>query len=654
MVNKRLLAKVFDPVMFPFLRPTHPLRHSIGGQFGWWMSLALMGLGLAGCTKTLKVVHGGPALPGEEVDVSPCDPGKYGGTFVMVDIVEPKTFNPEVPGDLYSQAAQGYLLDSLVHSDPMNGNNPIPGLAKSWDIGADKKTYTFHLRHGLRWSDGVPFNADDVMFTLDCMLTEITNPTTGEKELKYPNRGADDFTFGGKRMTYRKIDDYTVELYTPEIFSTFLVQATEITVLPKHKLLSAFNDGTFLSAWSSKTAIDHPEEIVGMGAYTLYKFQPGERIVYAPNPYYWRVDSKGQRLPYTDFFVDRFVASMDADLLMFATGKSDISGSYPTIIPATEVPWISRNSKLYDFTVFNCGANPGSYFYWFNLKTGLNKEGKPFIEPYKSAWFNNQLFRQAIMYGFDREGICKGVYFGRAEPEQSVINQGNPAWYNPNVKHYNYDPAKAWELFKQAGFHWDEHGTLQDAQGHPVEFELNYSDRLQQYSDMAAVFKNSMKDLGIDVKVTPLDFGALLKKVDSTYDYEMCMIGWASGGGAVDPAGDKALFMSDSEDHLFDPLEIKPQRDWEKRVDDLISIQEQTFDPVERKKAFDEIQLIYSEQLPLFYLVAPDLYQGVQNKWRNVRVPPSGTLNWNQDEYWLAQTPDDRKPAENKPGLKTE
>lgn len=83
--------------MFHFKHPKHPLRHSVGGQLGWWMSLALMGLALGGCTKTLKVVHGGPALPGEEVDVSPCDPGKYGGTFVMVDIIEPKTFNPEVP-----------------------------------------------------------------------------------------------------------------------------------------------------------------------------------------------------------------------------------------------------------------------------------------------------------------------------------------------------------------------------------------------------------------------------------------------------------------------------------------------------------------------------------------------------------------------------
>ncbi len=640
--------------MFRSNRPTHPRRSAFGPRIGRWMLLALCGLALGGCTKTLKVVHGGPVQPGEEVDVSKCDPGKYGGTFVMVDIVQPTTFNPDVPGDLYSQAAQGYLMDSLVHNDPMSGGDAIPGLAKSWDIGDDKKTYTFHLRHGLRWSDGVPFNADDVIFTLDCMLAENTDPKTGEKALKYPNRGADDFTFGGKRMTYRKIDDYTVEMYTPEIFSTFIITVPEIVILPKHKLEKSFEDGSFPQMWSSKTAIDHPEEIVGMGAYIIYNYQPGQRIVYAPNPYYWRVDSKGQRLPYTDFFVDRFVASMDADLLMFATGKSDYSGSYPTIIPATEVPWISKNAKLYDFTVYNCGANPGSYFYWFNQKPGVNKEGKPYIEPYKAAWFTNKLFRQGIMYGFDREGICKGVYFGRAEPEESVINQGNPKWYNPNVQHYPYDPAKARDLFKQAGFHWDAQGKMQDGQGHPVEFELVYSDRLQQYTDMASVFKNSMKDLGIDVKVTPLDFGALLKKVDSTFDYEMCMIGWASGAGATDPSGNKALFMSDSEDHLFNPSETTPQTDWEKRVDELVTIQEQTFDPVERKKAFDEIQQIYSDQLPLFYLVAPDLYQGIQNKWRNVRVPPSGGLNWNQDEYWLAQTPEDRKPQENTPGLKTE
>jgi len=610
---------------------------------------------LAGCHgKTeLKVVHGGLVEPGEDCEVSPCDPGKYGGSFVVVDISEPKTFNPDVPNDLYSASAQGYVLSGLLAYDPFVGDG-VPALAKSWEIGADKKTYTFHLHHGLKWSDGEPFTADDVIFTLDCMMTEITDSATGEKKLKYPNRGADDFTFGGKRMQYRKIDDYTVELYTPEIYSTFIATVPDILILPKHKLQKSFDDGTFQQMWTSQTAIDHPEEIVGLGPYIIHKFQPGERIVYAPNPHYWRVDAKGQRLPYTDYFVNQFISSMETGLLMFATGQSDFSGSYPTIIPATEVPWMKKNAQLYDYTIYNCGANPGNSFYWFNLKPGLNKEGRPYIEPYKHEWFTNKLFRQAVMYGFDRAGVCKGVYFNRAEPEASIINQGNPKWYNPNIQQYPYDPAKARDLLKQAGFHWDEHGSMFDAANHPVEFELNYADGRQAYTDTAAIFKNNMRDLGINVKLTPLDFGALLKKVDSTYDYEMCQIGWGSSAGAVDPAGDKALFMSNSEDHLFNPSQDKPGTDWEKRIDDLVSIQEQTFDVAERKKAFDELQAIYADQLPLMPLVAADLYQAIQNRVQNVRIPPSGTLNWNQDEYWLAQTPEDRKPPENKPGLKSE
>ena len=630
-------------------RPPHSPGRRPGGKICFWAGLALLGALLAGCKKSLQAVHGGPAEAGEELEVAQCDPGKYGGTFVLLDLVEPKTFNPLVPGDLYSSMAQGYVFDSLTHYNPFTGDS-VPALAKSWDIGDDKKTYTFHLRHGLKWSDGEPFNADDVIFTLDCLFTEVADPATGEKKLKYPSRTADDFTFDGKHLQYRKIDDYTVEFYTPEIFSPFIQSSGEIIILPKHKLQKAFDDGSLEQVWTSETAINHPEEIVGMGTYIIYKYEPGERIIYAPNPHYWRADAKGQRLPYVDFFVDQFVATMEAALLKFATGEGD----YFPIIPATEVPWMSKNAKLYDYTVYNCGATPGSYFYWFNQKPGANPEGKPYVEPYKLAWFTNRQFRQAIMYGFDRAGVCKGVYFGNAEPEESVINQGNPKWYNPNVAHYTYDPAKSRELLKAAGFHWDDHGQLLDAAGHAVEIELNYSTRLQQYDDMAAIFKSNMKDLGITVKLTTLDFGALLKKVDSTFNYEMCMIGWGSAGGAMDPSGNKALFMSSSEDHLFNPSQEKAATEWEKRVDELINIQEQTFDQAERKRAFDEIQLIYSTELPMMYLVAPDLFQGIQNKWRNVRLPPSGYFNWNQDEYWMAQTAADRQPPENKSGFKTE
>jgi len=258
------------------------------------------------------------------------------------------------------------------------------------------------------------------------------------------------------------------------------------------------------------------------------------------------------------------------------------------------------------------------------------------------------------MTGIDREGMVKGIYFGRAQPEESIINQGNPKWYNPNVHHYPYDPVKARELLKQAGFHWDKNGQLTDAENHPVEFELSYSPRSPQVTDMATTFKQNMQDLGISVRLNPLDFGALLSKVTSSFDYEMSMMGWGSSGGAVDPSGEKALYMSNSEDHLFNPGETQPLTDWEKRIDDLVAIQEQTFDLAERKKAFDEIQMIFSDELPLFYLLTPNVYQGMQNKWRNVRVPPSGYLNWNQEEYWLATTPAERKPPENVANIKTE
>ncbi len=633
----------FRPRPFPPNRRLHCWR--------WWVfaGLALAGVMMAGCNYYVKLIHGGPAEKGEELEISPCAPGKYGGTFVLLDLNEPKTFNPLVPADLYSQMAQGYVLDSLVHYSQFTGDG-YPALAKSWEIGADKKTYTFHLRQGLKWSDGAPFNADDVIFTFDCIFTQVTDPATGKMKLKYPSRPAEEFTFDGKPLQYRKIDDFTVEFYTPEIFSTFIMSLPDIVLLPKHKLEKAFEDGSLQQMWTSETAINHPEEIVGMGAFTVYKLEPGERIVYAANPHYWRADALGQRLPYTDFFVDQFVASMDNALLLFSTGKADFFNT----IPATEVSWMSRNAKLYDYTVYNCGVSPGSYFYWFNQKPGVNKEGKPYLEPYKFAWFSNVKFRQALMYGFNREGVCKAVYFGRAEPEESIINQGNPTWYNPNVVHYTYDPAKARGLLKDAGFHWDEHGQLFDAQGHAVEIELVYSNRLQQYDDMAAVFKSNMKDLGITVRVTPLDWGALLENVVSTFHYEMAMIGWGSSGGAVDPSGNKGFFLSSSEDHLFNPSETTPATAWEKRIDDLVSVQEQTFDHAERKQAFDEIQQIYSEQLPVYYLVAPDVFQGIQNRVQNVRIPPTGYFNWNQDEYWLAKTPADRKPPVNEPGFKTE
>ncbi len=597
---------------------------------------------LGGCKPPPVAHHGTRPGPDEDVDVATCAPGKFGGTMVLTQSSEPKAFNTMVEaGDQVTQDVGALIFCGLVVYDPMS-QEPIPALAKSWDIAEDKKTYTFHLRKGIRWSDGQPFNADDVIFTFDCIFAGQKDPATGKTKLRYPNRYAQELTFDGEQLRYRKIDDLTVEFYTPKIYSTFLLEmAGPINILPKHCLEKSFQDGTLLQQWTSQTGIDHPEQIVGTGPYIVSSYTPGQRIVFAPNPYYWRADTAGQRLPYLDFLIMQFVTNIETEVVLFATGQTDAMMSYAGIPPA-DMAWVTKGEKLYDFTVYNRGPASGSWFLWFNLKGGANKDGKPYVTPYKLAWFNNKLFRQAVMYGIDREGIAKGVFLGRGEPETSIINQGNPKWTNPNVLHYTYNPAKSRELLKEAGFRWDEQGRLFDADNHRVSFELMMYEGKPLRAEIVTVFKKNMQDLGMDVKLLFVDPGVVMEKITNTFDYEMTGLGWGSSAGEVDPSGNKALLRSDGSYHEWNPKQATPATDWEKRIDELMDAQEVIFDEAERKKIFGEIQAILAEQIPLFYIVDQYQYQGVKNKWRNLRIPPSGTLLWNPDELWTEPTAGER------------
>jgi peptide/nickel transport system substrate-binding protein len=616
-----------------FPRPSYLLARPLGRVALLRASSILLLLILPGCKPPPKVDRGHFPLP-PDTDISTCTPGKYGGTFVLSESTEPKTFNPYVEAsDQTSQDVQNFFLTGLVNYDPMT-KTEVPYLAKSWDLAPDKKTYTFHLRQGVKWSDGEPFNADDVIFSFDCIFAEVPDPATGKSKLRYPSRFADELTFAGKRLQYHKIDNYTVEFYTPEIYSPFVHElAAPIYIMPKHKLEKSFEDGTLLQQWTSQTGIDHPEDMVGTGPFVVSSYTPGERMVFSANPHFWRADRTGQRLPYVDFLILQFVATYETEVMLFATGQTD-SLLTSIGIPPTDEPWVKKGEKIYDFTLYSRGPRPDSWFLWFNQKPGINKDGQPYLAPEKLAWFTNKLFRQAVMYGIDRPGIAQGVYLGLGEPEKSVVNQGNPTWFNSAVRQYSYDPVKARELLKQAGFHWDAQGQLFDSTGHRVQFELLLYEGVRRVTEIATVFKDNMKALGIDVRLSFLDFGVLIHKSTETFDYDMTGMGWGTSSGETDQADNKSLYSSSGIYHFWNPDEKTPATDWEKQVDDLIDRQEQTFDRAERIRIFGEIQAIYAEQLPLFYMVDAFQFSGIKNKWRNVRVPPSGTLLWNIEEFW--------------------
>jgi peptide/nickel transport system substrate-binding protein len=582
------------------------------------------------CDRTISYDRQVHDLP-EEVAVSDCEIGRYGGIFILNETTQPTTFNPIVPNNLSTSMVLSRLMSGLIDFDPRT-EAFTPALAKSWTVSPDGLTYTFHLRKGVLWSDGVPFTAEDVVFTFDTILAEVVHPETGQTMPRYPSRYYEQYHIDGEPIQYQAIDSHTIRFTLPKTYAPFLYDVSR-TILPKHKLIAAFESDRFLKEWTTKTAIETPQEIVGTGPFKIFSYKPGERLVLEPNPHSWRADAEGQRLPYIDYLVIKFVSESNTAIAHFATGKSDASG-----ISAEDFEWVKRAQGTYDFTIYNRGPSASVNFFWFNQNAGISEEGRPYLPKHKLEWFTDKRFRQAILHGFNREGLIDAILFGKGEVLHSIIPPAKGEWHNPNVRKYDYSIAKAKALLQSAGFYWDSDRTLKDRNGEPVRFNLLLveSDR---YDQIGVTFVENMKDLGIEVTLERTDFATLLKRTDGTFDYDMTILGWGSSSAAYDPSGSKALYLSSGAYHMWNPRQEEPATEWEARIDDLIHLQEQTLDKKQRIAYMHEVQAILSEELPLLFGYSPYGYVGIKNKWKNIYIPKAGTILWNLDEIWEDEEP---------------
>jgi len=592
---------------------------------------------LAGCGEAgLTVQRGDHPLPRDADIVEVEQPGQYGGMFVLAQATEPKTFNFLVQADAVSSEVQSWVLAGLVDYNPMTQEH-VPALAKSWEISEDKLSYTFHLREGVRWSDGEPFDADDVVFTFEAIFAMEEDPETGQPRPRYPNRYIGQYTISGEPISWEKLDSHTVRFTTPTIYAPFINDIGFVPIIPEHVLRGPFEEGTLKQQWSTQTAILEPETIVGTGPFVVHSFAPAERLLLAPNPHYWKADPNGKRLPYLDFLAYEFSGESNAAIVLFAKGKIDASG-----IPATDIEWVQRLADENHFTIYERGPDTGIFFIWFNLEEGETPAGEPLVTPYKLDWFQDERFRQAMLYGLDRPGIIQGVYFGRASPLNSIISAGNRKWHNPDTRNYPYDPVKAAELLREAGFQRGEDGRLRGPRGNPVTFQLLAYDGSSRVTSILGTFKENMADLGITVDLQFMDFRAMLQRTSNTRQYEAAIVGWTGGG---DPSGGKALYLSSGTHHLWHPNQEEPATGWEARIDELYYRQERTLDEDKRIQLVHQMQEIFSEQLPLIFLLTPTTYAGVKDKWHNVQVPPTGSLLWNLETLWTGQ-PDTEAAAE--------
>jgi len=554
------------------------------------------------------------------------EPGVYGGTLVIAIPDDIRTFNIVMASD----TATADVLWLNVFRCPVDFRNDTTtydsGLCTKWDISADATQWTFHFRRGVLWSDGQPFTADDVIFTYDVLKDE--NVHGPSRDLFIESIGDD-----GKPIfpDLIKLDDYTVRFDLHRSNWNFLDAIYNLWLVAKHKLEPAFNAGKF---GETMRLTDDPNEIVSLGPFRIKEYVSGQRVVVERNPYFWKVDSRGQRLPYLDRIVFVIVKDFNTVQAKFEAGDLDVM---PRVRPQDYAAVKRMESD--SVKIADVGASYDTYWMVFNQNTDHNPStGKPYVEPWKLRLFRDQKFRQAISYAIDREGLANTAFSARATPLYSFVSPADPIWYSDDVMKYPFDPARSRQMLAELDLKDNNgDGILEDSQGHPLEFTLVTNASNSQRVNSATFIAGNLRDVGIKINTNPVAFQIVNNMIETSFNFDAVLLGWQINP-PPGPTNAKNILLSSGQQHVCFPLQKQPQRDWEARIDELMHSIESKPDLAERRRMYAEVQRIWSEQLPEINLVAP--LEGIAYRTRvgNLHasvLPPRTT--WNSEELYIRQ-----------------
>ena len=467
---------------------------------------------------------------------------------------EPKTLNPLLVADESSETIR-YLTGGVLIRFNRLTQALEPELATSWRVMEAGRKIDFHLREGVSFSDGTPFSAEDVAFTMRSLLDPQLHSPTG-----------DSFRSGDGAVESRVLGPHRVVVVFPA---------------PVAGLERLFDQVAILSARSPL------KEKAVLGPFVLSEHKPGAYLRLSRNPQYWKRDAAGRPLPYLDAIRLDIQANRDLEILRFRRGEVHL-------INTLDPDYFDRLTIDAPALAHDAGPSLDTEQLWFNQVSAAP------LPAYKKAWFRSQAFRRAVSEAINRQDLSRIALRGRGQPAAGPVSPANRIWFRQGLEPHRFDPQAALQRLQPEGFRHSG-GVLRDREGHPVEFSLitNAGNKIRER--MAAMIQQDLGQIGVRVSVVTMDFASLIERLSRSFDYEACLLGLVNVD--VDPSGQMNIWLSSASQHQWNPNQKSPETPWEAEIDRLMKAQASTIDPRKRKASFDRVQEIVWEQAPFLYLV---------------------------------------------------
>jgi peptide/nickel transport system substrate-binding protein len=503
-------------------------------------------------------------------------PPAYGDTLVQALLGNISGLIPPLTSDGPSRAVAGLLYNGLVRLD--RDLEFVGDLAESWHFTPDCRELTFTLRRDVRWHDGAPFDADDVVFTYETMV----DPRT-------PSAYKDDFV---AIASIDAPDPYTVRVRYRKPYAKAL-QSWAHAILPRHRLEPYVREGRL------REAPQNWHEPVGTGPYRLAELRAGQKIELRANPDYFA----GR--PHISRIVYRVIPSQATIFLELRARGLDLAS-------LTALQYTRQTDYPAFRKAYNKFRYPGSVYTYlgFNLR---------------DPRFADVRVRRAFAHAIDQQELIDGVVLGLGQPATGPYQPGT--WvYNPDVARYPYDPDRARALLAQAGWRAREGDGVLVRDGRPFRFELLTNQGNEERRKVAEMVQAALRQIGVAVEIRTLEWAALLNEYVRKRRFDALILGWGIG---VDP--DQYLIWHSSK---TGPDDLNAISYANREVDALLEKGRSTCRQSDRKRHYDRLQEILADELPVVFLYFRDALPVVASRVHGIDPGPGG-IDHNLPEWFV-------------------